>query len=81
MVTVWIVLDYLSGLEGTARYAGLILDPAEGFSLQPWLFMPLGQKMAFYVVFAYFFIFSCSVVNKETKANKKKKKKEEKNII
>ena len=31
-------------LEGTARYAGLILAPAEGFGLRPRLFLPFGQK-------------------------------------
>ena len=31
-------------LEDTARYAGLLLAPAEGFSLWPRLFLPFGQK-------------------------------------
>ena len=28
-------------LEGTARYPGLLLAPAEGFGLQPGLFLPI----------------------------------------
>ena len=31
-------------LEDTARYAGLLLAPAEGFGLRPRLFLPFGQK-------------------------------------
>ena len=31
-------------LEGTARYAGLLLAPAEGFGLRPRLFLPFGPK-------------------------------------
>ena len=34
-------------LEGTARYAGLLLAPAEGFGLRPRLFLPFGQKKIF----------------------------------
>ena len=30
-------------LEGTARYAGLLLAPAEGFGLRPRLFLPFCQ--------------------------------------
>ena len=32
-------------LEDTARYAGLLLAPAEGFGLQPRLFLHFGQKL------------------------------------
>ena len=31
-------------LEGTARYAGLLKAPAEGFGLWPRLFLPYGHK-------------------------------------
>ena len=37
-------------LEDTARYAGLLLAPAEGFGL----FLPFAQKSAYYVVLALF---------------------------
>ena len=50
-------------LEGTARYACLLLATAEGFGLRPKLFLPFGQKRAFHAVF--FLIldhFRCSVV-------------------
>ena len=36
--------NYLTTLDGTARYAGLFLAPAEGFGLRPRLFLPFGQK-------------------------------------
>ena len=49
-------------LEGTARYAGLLLAPAEGYGLRPRFFLPFGQKGAFYAVFAYFRPFWCLVV-------------------
>ena len=39
-----LILVYLVLLEDTARYARLLLSPAEGFSLQPRLFLPFGQK-------------------------------------
>ena len=38
------ISQLLKGLEGTARYAGLLLAPAEGFSLRPRLFLLFGQK-------------------------------------
>ena len=42
-------------LEDTARYAGLLLAPAEGFGLWPRLFFALwAKKRAFYAVLAYF---------------------------
>ena len=34
-------------LEDTARYAGLLLAPAEGFGLRLRLFLPFGQKKSF----------------------------------
>ena len=39
----WLVL-LLVKLEDTARYAGLLLAPTEGFGLRPRLFMPFGQN-------------------------------------
>ena len=39
----------LSSLEGAARYAGLLLTPAEGFGLRPRLFF--GQKNVFLCLF------------------------------
>ena len=41
-------------LEGTARYAGLLLAPAEGFGLRPRLFLPFGQKMSLLCCFGPF---------------------------
>ena len=46
----------LNKLEGAARYAGLLLAPAEGFGLQPRpsadsFFCPSGKKKSFYVCF------------------------------
>ena len=51
------------GLEGTARYAGLLLAPAEGFGLRPRLFLPFGQKRAYYAVLAHFWQFLVSSSN------------------
>ena len=49
---------YHTLLEDTARYAGLLLAPAEGFGLQPKLFLPFGQKNCFlYIYFTPFGIF------------------------
>ena len=39
---------FLNELEDTARYAGLLLAPAEGFGLRPRLFLPFGQKKEAY---------------------------------
>ena len=33
----------IATLEGTARYAGLLLAPEEGFGLRPRLFLPSGK--------------------------------------
>ena len=41
-------------LEDTARYAGLLLAPAEGFGLRPRLFLPFGQKKSFLCCFGQF---------------------------
>ena len=35
---------YKEILKDTARYAGLLLAPAEDFGLRPRLFLPFGQK-------------------------------------
>ena len=48
------VIVLLSKQEGTARYTGLLLAPAEGFGLWQRLFGPLGEKTAFHAVGAYF---------------------------
>ena len=50
-------------LEGTARYAGLLLAPAEGFGLRPRLFLPFGKKRAYYAVLANFWQFLVSSSN------------------
>ena len=39
-----IFFSLLKSLADTARYAGLLLAPAEGFGLRPRLILPLGQK-------------------------------------
>ena len=49
-------------LEDTARYAGLLLAPAEGFGLWPRLFCPSGKKRAYYAALAHFGNFWCPVV-------------------
>ena len=36
-------------LEDTARYAGLLLAPAEGFGLRSRPFLPFGQKTGFFI--------------------------------
>ena len=41
-------------LEGTARYAGLLLAPAEGFGLRPRLLLPFGQKKSLLCCFGPF---------------------------
>ena len=50
-------------LEGTARYAGLLLAPAEGFDFRPRLFLAFGPKkelfMRFVLILGHFW---CSVV-------------------
>ena len=46
---------FLYLLEGTVRYAGLLLAPAEGCGIRPRFFYPSGQKRAFYAVFDFFF--------------------------
>ena len=45
--------QFLFILEDTARYAGILLAPAEGFGLRPGAFFALGgQKRAHYAVLA-----------------------------
>ena len=39
-------------LEGTARYAGLLLAPVEGFGLRPMLYWPSAKT--FYLFFFFF---------------------------
>ena len=49
-LVLFMIHDYLSlRLEDTARYAGLLLAPAEGFGLRRRLFLPFafGQKKSF----------------------------------
>ena len=41
-------------LEGSARFAGFLLAPAEGFGLRPRLFWPFGQKKSFLCCFCFF---------------------------
>ena len=80
-------LVYKLRLEGTARYAGLLLAPAEGFGLRPRLFLPF----VFLLILGHFW---CSVVTsvtfssnlsnfeknqKKSKKNSKKPKKSKKN--
>ena len=48
---------FLLKLEGTARYAGLLLAPAEGFGLRPRLFLPFGQKKSLLCCFGPFLAF------------------------
>ena len=48
-------------LEDTARYAGLLLAPAEGFGQG--FFYPSGKKRAFMLFWPNFGNFWCSVVN------------------
>ena len=50
-------------LEDTARYAGLLLAPAEGFGLRPRLFLPFGQKKELIILFWTIFVnFWCPVI-------------------
>ena len=79
----YIPLGFKRILEDTARYAGLLLAPAEGFGLWPTLFLPFGQKkelfMLFWPIFSNFWCpvvtmvkFSSNLINlKETKTKKK----------
>ena len=50
-------------LEDTARYAGLLIAPAEGFGLWPRLICPSGKKKSFFLLFwPIFGNFWCPVV-------------------
>ena len=49
------IFAFLYQLEGAARYAGLLLAPAEGFGLQPrFLFALRAKNCLFHAVFAHF---------------------------
>ena len=50
-------------VEDTARYAGLLLAPAEGFGLRSRLFLPFGLFMLFWPIFGDF---GCPVVTMVT---------------
>ena len=77
------VVIRLLWLEGTARYAGLPLAPAEGSGLRSRLLFPSGKKRAFHAICAYFRPFLCliatsvtssiSLSNFENNPNNKKK--------
>ena len=62
-----LVSSYLlvsSKLEDTARYAGLLLAPAEGFGLRPRAFFALRtKKRAYYAALAHFWQFLVSSSN------------------
>ena len=47
------------GLEDMARYAGLLLAPAEGFGLRPRLFLPFRQKKSLLCCFGPFLAIYC----------------------
>ena len=75
-------LPYVISLEGTARYAGLLLAPAESFGLRPRLFLPFGQKkeliIQFWPIFGFLWspvitlvTFSSNISNNNKKTNKK----------
>ena len=55
-------LNFFEVLEDTARYAGLLLAPAEGFGLRPKLFLRFGQKKSVFYCFGPFLAFFCSPV-------------------
>jgi hypothetical protein len=74
----------LQTLEGTARYAGLLLAPAESFGLRPRIFLPFGQKkeliIQFWPIFGIFwspvitlltFSSNISINNNNNKKSKK----------
>ena len=77
-----IVISFVLGhkLEDTARYAGLLLAPAEGFSLWQRAFFALRAKKQFFFVFwqiQAILVFSSNLSNfkKKTKSPKKSNKK------
>ena len=60
-----IIISGLNILEGTARYAGLLLATAEGFGRGQGFFCPSGKKRAFNAVCVYFrpfLVFSSNLV-------------------
>ena len=88
-ISVQAEMGQLKELEDTARYAGLLPAPAEGFGLQPRLFLAFGQKKCFFMLFwPIFGDFWCPVVTMVTfssnlsnfeRNNKKKLKNPKKN--
>ena len=52
---------YLSPLEDTARYTGLLIAPAEGFGQG--FCCPSGKKKSYYAVLAHFWQFLVSSIN------------------
>ena len=47
-------LSHFYKLEGTARYAGLLLAPVDGFDRGQGFFCPSDKKRAFHAICAYF---------------------------
>ena len=86
VVEVDLTLQRRTALEGAARYAGLLLAPADGFGLQTGLSLALWAQKELFCCFSFFLIlghFWCLVVSsvtfsknlsnfKKTPANKKK---------
>ena len=66
-------------LEGTARYAGLLLAPAEGFGRARGFFCPSGKKRAFDAIGHFWCLvvtsvtFSSNLINFEKKSKETKK--------
>ena len=56
LLNIVFMLCLWTALEDTARYAGLLLAPAEGFGLWQRLFLPFGQKKTYFAVLAHFFL-------------------------
>ena len=81
---VYIVLNVYFNviLEDTARYAGLLLAPAEGFGLRPRLFFALREKkelfMLFWPIFGDFWCPVVPVVTFSSNLSNFERKKEEK---
>ena len=55
--------DTLGNTEDTARYADLLLAPAEDFGLRPRLFCPSGKKRAVLAHFRPFLVSSSNLGN------------------
>ena len=57
-------LNFNCQLEGLARFAALLLAPAEGFSLRAGLFFALGtKKQTYYAALAHFWQFLVPSIN------------------